>query len=67
MNRQSDLIGPVAGGVVFAVVGIVFDQLFSSDPSYIRGILGGLAFAVAWYVALRLRQRSNGGTDVEDG
>lgn len=59
MNRQQEVVVALVGGLVFAVVGIGLDLLFSDDPSFMRGIVGGIAFAVTWIVVSRMR-RSDG-------
>lgn len=56
MDRQPTWWIPLAGGLVFAIVGIGLDFLFSEDPSAIRGLVGGIAFAVTWIVLSRLRR-----------
>lgn len=59
MDRQQEVVVALVGGLVFAIVGIGLDFLFSEDPSIIRGIVGGIAFAVTWIVVSRMR-RSDG-------
>ena len=56
MDRERAWWIPIAGGLVFAIVGIALDFLFSEDPSVMRGIVGGIAFAVTWIVLSRLRR-----------
>lgn len=59
MNRQQEVTAALIGGLVFAIVGIGLDLVFSEDPSFMRGIVGGIAFAVTWIVLSRMR-RSDG-------
>lgn len=59
MDRQKEVVIALAGGLVFAIVGIGLDLLFSEDPLFMRGIVGGIAFAATWIVVSRMR-RSDG-------
>lgn len=63
MNKQRELMIALAGGLVFAIVGIGLDFLFSEDPSFVRGIVGGLAFAGTWIVVSLMRRRSEEGDE----
>lgn len=51
MNTQKDRTLAITGGITVACVWIVLELLFSADPSYLHGIVAGLAAGITWYFA----------------
>lgn len=59
MNNQKDLIVAIVGGVTFAIIWIALEFLFSSDPSPLVGIIGGIGVGLAWFLGTLVFRRLN--------
>jgi hypothetical protein len=57
--NQKDLIVLTVGGVTFAVIWVALEFLFSSDPSPIVGIVGGIGVGLAWFIGMLIFRRIN--------
>lgn len=54
MNEPKRLLPPLAGGLIFILISVIFQTLFSEDPSYAGAIVGGITFAIVWFAMSRL-------------
>ncbi len=48
-TQQKDRTLAITGGITVTLVWIALELAFSPDPTYIAGIVAGLAAGAAWY------------------